>query len=254
VTRGSLPRMQGDQRRLGTSAVVAAAVACMGVVAVIVLVVFAASGDSVHPVSDSTRQRLPPPVRVEPGQGATPTQTPTATPAPGWSKEPWNLPDWLGTLLQGAVLIAAAIVVLLVLRLILRKVAEIASEVRIPQGLSRDGTTAGQVVSAEQLAEAVDTGLGSVSTGTPSNAIVACWLALERAAASAGVPRRESETPSELTVRVLAAAEVSQPLLERLAELYREARFSQHDLPESARDEAREALTVLRSQLVREHV
>jgi hypothetical protein len=106
------------------------------------------------------------------------------------------------------------------------------------------------VVSAERLAEAVESGLGTVSTGMPANAVVACWLALERAAASAGVPRRESETPAEFTVRVLAAADVSQPLLERLAELYREARFSRHDLPESARAEAREALTVLRGQLV----
>jgi hypothetical protein len=222
---------------------------------VVVLVVFAASGDSVHPFSESTKQRVAPPAEVPSGADATPNQTPTGTPAPGWSKQPWNLPDWLGTLVQGAFLIVGAVVVFLVLRLIVRKVAEIAREVKVPEGLSRDGSMAGQVVSAEQLAEAVDAGLGSVSAGTPSNAIVACWLALERAAASAGVPRRETETPTELTVRVLAAAEdVSQPLLERLAELYREARFSQHDLPESARDEAREALTVLRRQLVREPV
>jgi Domain of unknown function (DUF4129) len=242
------------RRRLGTTSVVMAVVASVGMVAVVVLVVFAASGDSVHPFSESTKQRVVPPVVVPTVAGATPTQTPTGTPAPGWSKQPWNLPDWLGTLVQGAFLIAGAIVVLLVLRLIVRKVAEIASEVKVPQGLSRDGPTAGQVVSTEQLAEAVDAGLGSVSAGTPSNAIVACWLALERAAASAGVPHRESETPTEFTVRVLAAEDVSQPLLERLAELYREARFSQHDLPESARDEAREALTVLRGQLVREPV
>lgn len=240
--------------RLGTTSVVAVVLACVAMVAVVVLVVFAASGDSVHPVSESTRQREAPPAVAPPGTGATPTQTPTGTPTPGWSKQPWNLPDWLGTLVQGVFLVAGAIVVLLVLRLIVRKVAEIAREVKVPEGLSRDGSMAAQVVSTEQLAEAVDAGLGSVSAGTPSNAIVACWLALERAAASAGVPRRETETPAEFTVRVLAAADVSQPLLERLAELYREARFSQHDLPETARDEAREALTVLRRQLVREPV
>jgi hypothetical protein len=43
---------------------------------------------------------------------------------------------------------------------------------------------------------------------------------------------------------------VSRPLLEQLAELYREARFSEHELPESARSQAREALTVLRDQLL----
>jgi Domain of unknown function (DUF4129) len=242
--------MEGERRGLRTSSVVAAVVACVGVVAVVVLVVFAASGGSVHPVSESTRQRSLPPVTSDEGAGPTPSLTPTDSPAPGWSKQPWNLPEWLGVLVQGAILTAGAIAALLLLRLIVRKVAEIASEVKVPQGLSRDGSAAGQVVSAERLAEAVESGLGTVSTGTPANAIVACWLTLERVAASAGVPRREYETPAEFTVRVLAAADVSQPLLERLAELYREARFSRHDLPESARAEAREALTVLRGQLV----
>ena len=137
------------RRRLGTTSVVMAVVVSVGMVAVVVLVVFAASGDSVHPFTESTRQRVVPPAEVPQGADATPTQTPTGTPTPGWSKQPWNLPDWLGTLVQGAFLIAGAIAVLLVLRLIVRKVAEVAREVKIPEGLSRDGSTAGQVVSAE---------------------------------------------------------------------------------------------------------
>jgi hypothetical protein len=40
----------------------------------------------------------------------------------------------------------------------------------------------------------------------------------------------------------------SGPLL-RLADLYREARFSRHELPESARTEARAALLRLRTEL-----
>jgi hypothetical protein len=40
----------------------------------------------------------------------------------------------------------------------------------------------------------------------------------------------------------------SGPLL-RLADLYREARYSRHELPESARTEARAALEQLRAEL-----
>jgi hypothetical protein len=231
----------------GTSAVVAALVAFLGVAAVAVLVVLAASGDSVHPVSESTKHRSLPPIPSGSAAGPTSQRMPTASPPPGWTELKW--PEWLEVLAQAAILTAGAIVALLLLWLIVRKAADIASAVKVPQGLSHDAATSETVVSPEQLARGIDTSLAAVNTGTPSNAIVACWLALEQTAALAGVPRRATETPSEFTVRVLAAAAVSEPVLGRLADLYREARFSQHDLSESARTEAREALAVLRAQL-----
>ena len=229
---------------------VAAVVAVVGLVVLGALVVFASSSGSVDPISESTLRRTAP-FEPPPATGPEiPTQTPTGTPTPLVSDEPWQIPDWLSTLVQTVILAIGLVAILLVLRYLVRRAVDFGRQVKVPEGLDRDPAFGERMVSEEQLADAVETGLGSVDTGTPSNAIVACWLALEKAAASAGVPRRATETPSEFTVRVLGAAAVSRPLLDQLAELYREARFSEHDLPESARAQAREALTVLRDQLL----
>jgi Domain of unknown function (DUF4129) len=79
--------------------------------------------------------------------------------------------------------------------------------------------------------------------------VVACWVRLERAAADAGTHRAAPETASELVGRLIDRHPVSSGPLLRLADLYREARYSRHELPESARDEARAALEQLRAEL-----
>jgi hypothetical protein len=88
-----------------------------------------------------------------------------------------------------------------------------------------------------------------MESGTATDAVIACWVALEDAAASAGVARQPSETPSEFTIRVLAVGGISAPELTRLSALYREARYSSHGSSEEARAEARAALTRLRDEL-----
>lgn len=103
---------------------------------------------------------------------------------------------------------------------------------------------------ATAIAEAVEKVLAEIERGETRDAIIACWLRLEEVAAQAGVARRPAETAEELTARVLAAHRVSRPTLERLAELYREARFSAHRMEETARDEARRALERIRAELV----
>jgi hypothetical protein len=108
--------------------------------------------------------------------------------------------------------------------------------------------TAGPRVERE-LASAVDAALARLDGGPVGDAIVACWLGLERAAARAGTPRRAAETSAELTERVLAEHQVTAQTLRRLAALYREARFSRHRLGEQARDEARELFERVRDEL-----
>lgn len=78
--------------------------------------------------------------------------------------------------------------------------------------------------------------------GAPRNAIVACWARLEESATTAGLTVRGSETSSEITRRVLATYVVDDSAINRLAALYREARFSRHEITESMRGEAIEAL------------
>ena len=89
---------------------------------------------------------------------------------------------------------------------------------------------------------AVHQGLRELDQGGPGEGVVASWVLLERAAADAGTHRAAPDTPSELAGRLIDRHPVSSTPLLRLAELYREARFSRHELPESARTEARAAL------------
>jgi Domain of unknown function (DUF4129) len=104
-------------------------------------------------------------------------------------------------------------------------------------------------VGATQLAAAVEEGLRELDQGGPGEGVVASWVLLERAAADAGTHRAAPETPSELAGRLIDRHPVSSTPLLRLADLYREARFSRHELPESARTEARAALQRLRTEL-----
>lgn len=85
--------------------------------------------------------------------------------------------------------------------------------------------------------------------GTPTNAIVACWVDLEHAVGAAGVERQPSETSAELTIRVLDALDVDRAALRTLGALYREARFSAHPLTEDDRRAAYDALGVLHRSL-----
>ena len=78
--------------------------------------------------------------------------------------------------------------------------------------------------------------------GSPRNAIVECWLRLEAAVLAAGVRQEPADTSTELTVRVITSYDVDSVAIERLAALYREARFSEHSMGEDARRAAIEAL------------
>ncbi|MDO9456154.1 DUF4129 domain-containing protein [Nocardioides sp.] len=71
--------------------------------------------------------------------------------------------------------------------------------------------------------------------GSPRNAVVLCWHRFEVQAERAGVPRKPWETSSEFTLRILELVEADAGSVARLAELYREARFSEHELGEDAR-------------------
>ncbi len=80
--------------------------------------------------------------------------------------------------------------------------------------------------------------------GSPRNAIVACWLRLEELAGEAGVPAHPTETSTEFTARVLGSLAFDPAMINGFARLYREARFSRHELGEPAR---RAAVAALRS-------
>lgn len=66
------------------------------------------------------------------------------------------------------------------------------------------------------------------SGADPDDAIIAAWLELEAAAASSGVERAPSDTPTELTTAVLDATSADPDATRRLLRLYHRARFAPH--------------------------
>ncbi len=100
-----------------------------------------------------------------------------------------------------------------------------------------------------ELVEAVDHALDLVEHGDAAEAVVACWLLMVRAAGDAGSPARPSETAREYAERLSVEQLVSPGPLARLADLYREARFSAHPVGPELRAQARRALGVLQAEL-----
>lgn len=88
----------------------------------------------------------------------------------------------------------------------------------------------------------VESARAALVGGTARNAIVACWMQLERDAATAGLPRLASETPTEYAERVIGSSSVDPAPIGELAALYREARFSRHELFDDHRVRAAAAL------------
>ncbi|MET7279241.1 DUF4129 domain-containing protein [Kribbella sp. NPDC005582] len=207
-------------------------------------VVLASAGGSVRPVSDSTLSPKPmPEVTRTPPQQTRPTlSAPTTAP-----RKPRETPGWIAALFQALFWLAGAALLVFIGLLIYR----VLRRVQLPTTVEPDPDW--ERVAAQKLAEAVDTGLAGIDSGRATDAVIACWVALEEAAASAGVAREPAETPAEFTVRVLGVGGISEPHLIRLGELYREARFSTHGSSEESRAEARAALLRLRDDLSAVH-
>lgn len=102
---------------------------------------------------------------------------------------------------------------------------------------------------ARPLVGAVEEALDRVEQGQTREAVVACWLLLERAADAAGSAALPHETTTEYAARLAGEQLVSNGALTRLAGLYRVARFSDHPVDPQMRAQARSALGVLQREL-----
>jgi hypothetical protein len=80
----------------------------------------------------------------------------------------------------------------------------------------------------------------------PRAAIIACYAAMERVLADAGIRRLVAETPSDLLARAIEL-NLAPDAARRLTALFLEARYSTHPLADADRDAAREALAQLRT-------
>lgn len=102
---------------------------------------------------------------------------------------------------------------------------------------------------APTVAEAVDRALLLVEHPDAREAVVRAWLLLGTAAAAAGTPARPTETSRDYARRLAEAQRLPRTSVERLAGLYREARFSTHEMRPGQREQARADLLALRAAL-----
>lgn len=84
--------------------------------------------------------------------------------------------------------------------------------------------------------------LAALRTGEARNAIVSCWERFESQAERVGLPRYEWEASSEFTQRLLELVSADRDGVRTLEALYREARFSDHEVGEPQREAAIAAL------------
>jgi hypothetical protein len=196
---------------------------------------------------NASRPDVPPlrlPSRLHCPRGTAPTDAHRCRlvdrpPSRGWDVLAW-LVEWIGTV--ALVFIATALVMLLWRSR--------------PQRRQRESDDPGPAMTflpgvADVIAEDAEAQLEALREGSPRNAIVACWMRLERSIEAAGLPVRPSDTSEELVVRALSRYPLDPQDIKDLAALYREARFSDHEITEPMRQTAFGALSRLHAGLGR---
>ncbi len=100
------------------------------------------------------------------------------------------------------------------------------------------------------LAETLTDALDRLSwSDDPRDVIIKAYHGIERAFAAAGMPPWASEAPRQFLERVLTSADVEEEAITRLTALFEQARFSDHDMDESDRVAAIEAMEAVRADL-----
>lgn len=107
----------------------------------------------------------------------------------------------------------------------------------------------------EATRHALEAGVGRATDALradlpPGDAVVAAWLALERAAGGCGVERDPAATASEFTVALLDRTRADRRAARTLLRLYHAARFSDHEVTADDVATARAALAALAAGLV----
>jgi hypothetical protein len=177
-------------------------------------------------------------------------EEPAATPREDPPSERSDPPAWLRVLVWAFVACIGAVVLALI--------AFFASILREQRRSRRRRTEVADVDMAvlgepDRLVQAITDDAAEqdrqLQDGDARNAIVAAWSRFEVQGRSAGVPRKSWETSSEYAIRILDRVAADSGAVNRLAGLYREARFSEHPITEEHRAAALEALHQIRRSL-----
>jgi hypothetical protein len=103
---------------------------------------------------------------------------------------------------------------------------------------------------AEQLSNVLDDTLDDLrAEPDPRKAVIAAYARMERALAWFGLPRRVFEAPLEYLARVLTDLRASTESVTRLTSLFERAKFSAHEIQPRLKEDAIEALVVVRDEL-----
>lgn len=104
----------------------------------------------------------------------------------------------------------------------------------------------------EQLALVLDETLDDIRAETdPRRAIIAAYARCERVLTTNGVARRPAETSDEYLDRILRELELAPLAIRRLTNLFQQAKFSHHEMDETMKSDAIDALEDVRAQLRR---
>lgn len=103
---------------------------------------------------------------------------------------------------------------------------------------------------ARELAAVVEDTLDDLRLDDdPRRAVVQAYARMERVLALHGLPRRDAESPREYLLRALIQLPISAAALDRLTDLFEEARFSTHEISPAMRADAVDALAQIRDEL-----
>jgi hypothetical protein len=190
--------------------------------------------------SDSSRIWITPTATRTPSSGGSAPVTTVGTQIPA-SSDRTEVPSWIGALLPIVGLLLIGIIVIAT------------ASVRVARPHRQFGWRRGRwwrvppitplpEVSERELSIDVEAAAAALSEGAPRNAIIGCWMQLERDAAKVGLQRMGAETPAEYVERVVVASSIDPVPIRELAAIYREARFSLHKLDNEDREHALDAL------------
>lgn len=193
--------------------------------------------DRFHPSSAVPRSQPP---LAQPSFSRRPTTRPPGSPqaAAGGS------PGWIRT-------VAVVLLALVILVICVFAVRAILRDRQRRQGLRPVRFSPAITSTRNDVVAALDAGIEELvdSDNDPRRAVIACWVRLEQAAASAGIVRAHADSPTDLVGRLLATHRVDAGALAGLALAYREARYATHPVDDRMRRQAIEALRRLRTDL-----
>lgn len=245
---GERGRVPGGARRGPTAAL------AVGVVTAFLLLVAVVT--SARNAPGPLPSQDPPVVSATAAPLAAPTVTlATASRQPLTNAAAATVPRWLviSLLVTGGLI--AAVAVALAVRALLRLLRRVLDD-RRARATGEPGPGVDPLVEiGEKLRERVTAAADALEedSGPPGDAVVACWLDLERAAAATGSPRAPSQTASEFTAALLRrhTAAGADRELRVLLGLYQRARFSAAPVTAADIDVARRCLRTIAGAIPR---